>query len=214
MPTLDHYFAEDVEAGEDHPLIRHLGQLAARADFLEARAEVVRAKAPLGYHPAKLYVHFHRKSGEEIERPSREEWDDELNAALIQHQVKAIDVDNEKLRFALGLGAALESAEVRYGDGYYNTSLLHHLDNCSLKDHPAIAAVLAQLRRYDRIDSPSRSYAECQAMIDGAIRGRAQELSKKLGYPRTAAEDILAAAIASYLDDRFSVSSRRELGWL
>ena len=51
-------------------------------------------------------------------------------------------------------------------------------------------------------------------MIDNAIRGRAKELTKYLGYEIPEAEDILASAVAQYLDDRFSVTNRRILGLL
>ena len=51
-------------------------------------------------------------------------------------------------------------------------------------------------------------------MIDGAIRGRAKELSKDLRYPISDAEGILAAAVAQYLDERFSVTNRKVLGLL
>jgi len=51
-------------------------------------------------------------------------------------------------------------------------------------------------------------------MIDGAIRGRARELNKRLDYSVPEAEQILAGAIAQYLDERFSVSNRKVLGLL
>lgn len=55
---------------------------------------------------------------------------------------------------------------------------------------------------------------ECRDMIDGAIAGRAKELTKCLEYEIAEAEEILAAALAQYLDDRFSVTNRRVLGLL
>ena len=45
-----------------------------------------------------------------------------------------------------------------------------------------------------------------------AIGGRAKELTELLGYPTEQAKPILVSALARYLDERFSVSSRRELG--
>jgi hypothetical protein len=47
----------------------------------------------------------------------------------------------------------------------------------------------------------------------GAIRGRAQELTRLLGYGQPDAEVILGSALAIYIDDRFSISDRRALGF-
>ena len=66
----------------------------------------------------------------------------------------------------------------------------------------------------DGVDPATTAYAECRDMIDGAIRGRARELTKKLGYAIPVAEEILVSAIAQYIDDRFSVTNRRVLGLL
>lgn len=51
-------------------------------------------------------------------------------------------------------------------------------------------------------------------MTEEAIRGRGVELTKSLKHPAEEATEILAGALARYLDDRFSVSSRRVLGLL
>ena len=51
-------------------------------------------------------------------------------------------------------------------------------------------------------------------MIAEAIGGRAKELKDVLGYAPEEAKHILVAALARYLDERFSVSSRRGLGLL
>ncbi len=214
MPQLDNYFQDEAEAPYDHhPLLRYLTELEARPDFQEAKAEVVRPRAPLGHKPAKLYLHCYAKSGAAIDGPHAEDWDDDLNAALVRHRVRAVSVDNEKVRFSLGLRAALQGAETRFGDGYYNSVLVHHIMNTPFKDHPAVAAVLPHVNR-SGIDPSFRTYAECRDMIDGAIRGRARELTKDLGYGVPEAEDILATALAQYLDDRFSVTNRRVLGLL
>ena len=213
MPRLDSYFRDDATTQDDHPLLRFLTQKEAEPEFHEAKVEVVRPRAPLGHRPAKLYLHFYAKSGGETESPHPEEWDDELNTALVQRRVKAISVENEKVRFSLGLRAALQQAEDRFGDGYYNGVLVHHISNSPFEDNVAVADVLSHVYR-NGIDPSFRSYLECREMIDGAIRGRAKELTKSLGYDLHEAEDILAAAVAQYLDERFSVTNRKALGLL
>ena len=213
MPRLDSYFREDANTQDDHPLLRFLSRRRAEPDFQEAKVEVVRPRAPLGHRPAKLYLHFYAKSGDEMESPHAEEWDDELNTALIQRRVKAISVDNEKVRFSLGLRAALQGVEDRFGDGYYNSVLIHHISNSPFEDNPVVAEVLSHVYR-NGIDPTFRTYHECRDMIDGAIRGRAKELTKSLGYELPEAEDILASAVAQHLDERFSVTNRKALGLL
>jgi hypothetical protein len=213
MPRLDKYFSEQADGQYDHPLLRFLSELGAQPEFQDAKVEVIRPRAPLGPKPAKLYLHFYAKSGGEMDQPHPEDWDDELNTALIQRKVKAISVDNEKVRFSLGLRAALQGAEARFGDGYYNGVLVHHILNSPFQDHPAVANVLPHIYR-SGIDPSFRTYDECRDMIDGAIRGRAIELTKYLGYGIPEAADILATAVAQYLDDRFSVTNRRALGLL
>lgn len=213
MPRLDEYFSDEVGESCVHPLLRYLREIRARPDFGAARVEVRRPRAPLGHKPARLYLHLYGQSGSELDRPQPEEWDDELNAALIADGVKATDPENEKIRFSLGLRAALSGVETKYGDGYYNAVLVHHLDQTPFKDAPVVAEVLAHVYR-SGVDRSSRSYADCRNMIDGALRGRARELTKVLGYSVPEAEEILAVALAQYLDDRFSVSNRRALGLL
>jgi hypothetical protein len=51
-------------------------------------------------------------------------------------------------------------------------------------------------------------------MIDLATRGRAHEWVRDLHYDRTPAEEILAGALARYVDERFSVTNPRLLGLL
>jgi len=127
--------------------------------------------------------------------------------------VRAAHVNNETVRFSLGLRAALEGPEARFGDGSYNAVLVHHVESGPFAGRPEVADILRHVYR-NGIDASSRSFAECRDMIDGAIRGRAKELTKELGYAIPEAEGILATAAAEYLDGRFSVTNRRALEML
>jgi hypothetical protein len=51
-------------------------------------------------------------------------------------------------------------------------------------------------------------------MIQSALQDRWFELRRILGYEKEAADRIMAGALASYLDERFTVTDRRKLGWL
>jgi hypothetical protein len=51
-------------------------------------------------------------------------------------------------------------------------------------------------------------------MIKAVLQDRWLELRRKLSYDKPDAERILAAALAYYLDERFSITDGRKLGWL
>ena len=57
-------------------------------------------------------------------------------------------------------------------------------------------------------------YTNCREMIERAISDQANSLVNALKYNQKLAEDILAGAMARYLDERFSVTDRELLGWL
>ncbi len=63
-------------------------------------------------------------------------------------------------------------------------------------------------------DKPDESdtFQDCLKMVDAAVKGRAVELIHNLGYDMPTAWDILAGAMARYIDGRFSVTNRRLLG--
>src|SRR5262249_53584519 len=140
-------------------------------------------------------------------------WDDDLNTGLIQLGVRAVHPKQEAERFALGLRAALRKAEREFGDGYFNAVLVELLRDSDLTGYPVIADIL----QYASAPRPSREgkgldrYNLCREMMAAAISGRARELTVALKYPQEEAKQILVSALAHYLDERFSVSSRRRL---
>src|SRR5208283_370571 len=143
-------------------------------------------------------------------------WDDDLNAGLIQLGIRANSPEQEEERFALGLRAAMRKAEREFGDGYFNAVLVEFLKASDLAGFRPIAEVLDHAFATEpyREGKAVSKYALCRQMIDDAIRGRAGELTTALRYSQEEAKRILVAALARYLDERFSVSSRRQLGLL
>jgi hypothetical protein len=143
-------------------------------------------------------------------------WDDDLNAGLIQLKVKAVSPEQEAERFALGLRAAMRRAEREFGDGYFNAVLVELVKDSGLTRHREIAEVM----EYAYANAPHREggafdrYTICRELLAGAISGRAKELTHNLGYNQEEAKGIMVSALARYLDERFSVSARRELGML
>jgi hypothetical protein len=208
MTRLDDFFQGPTDTLA-HPRLRNW------KDRLEqgatATLEVVRPEAVLGQSRPEMNLQF--TEGTKLLPLETVPWDDDLNAGLIQLQVPAGSPEQEAERFALGLRAAMRKAEREFGDGYFNAVLVDLLKDSDLTSNPKIAVVL----EHAVASSPARegrSYKPCREMITDAIRGRAQELTGPLKYSQDEAKQILVVALARYLDDRFSVSARRRLGWL
>ena len=140
------------------------------------------------------------------------EWDDGVNAGLVDLRIKAIDLQQEGERFALAIRAALRKVERRYGDGYMNAVLVDLIDESDLSK----GGDIAEVRKYIHTNRPerSRSYHECRELIANEIGGRAVELRDKLEYKPEEVKAVMTKALAIYLDERFSVSSRRHFGLL
>jgi adenosylhomocysteine nucleosidase len=172
--------------------------------------EVDRSDGMTGLARTKLAV-LRWENGKE-QPPMQFDWDDELNTGLIGLGVRARDFQEEGARFAFGLRAALRKVERRYGDGYLNAVLVDLLDESGLCND----SELANIRNFVHINSPerSRSYQDCRDLIASEIGGRAIELRDKLRYTPDEIRLVMTKALAIYLDERFSVSSRRQFGLL
>jgi hypothetical protein len=197
---------------EDHPLIRLLTSRQSKSDFGAARVVILRPRAALGFEPARLTLEFLDKQGNPIDYKT-EEWDPGLNGALVRRKIRAFDEVNEITRFGLALAAAFEEAESRYGDGFFNAVLVLVVDKSPFADK----AVIKELRPHISTNRPyqgGHSADDCAVMIQSALQDRWFELRRSLGYEKDAADRIMAGALASYLDERFTVTDRRKLGWL
>ena len=75
---------------------------------------------------------------------------------------------------------------------------------------------IAEVRKYVHTNSAerSRSYEDCRNLIANEIGGRAVELRDKLNYKPEEIKAVMTKALAIYLDERFSVGSRRSFGLL
>lgn len=211
MSDLDRYFNGDGD-WEGHPKLRFWARQSERPEVGESRVELRRPREGLTFRPAKIYMHFYDRAGQEIECDG-EDWDDGLNAGLLRRGIKAITPENEKERFSLVLRAAFRRPEYRFGGGYFNSVLTALLREGPFANDPQVAGVLRHTTAIPP-ETHSRSFLDCAEMIELAIRGRAHELVNDLHYERDQAEEILAGALSRYLDERFSVTNRRSLGLL
>ena len=211
MPTWDDIFAAGRDASS-HPKLRFWKQRKGQPDVSGVRCEVHRPRDVLGYKPAKLYVHFYAQDNKEL-LCDEVDWDDELNAGLVALGVKAISLDNEGQRFSLALGAALRPAERRFGDGFFNAVFVEWIRETSFAETGPVREILPDVHTNNPYRGDGGSYGYCRELVGAAIRARALELTEKLDYSRADAESILSTALAQYLDERFSVSVGRALGW-
>jgi hypothetical protein len=213
MTTIDDFF---VAAKEPSVELRH-PRVADIARGIESgkqyQVEVYRPRGMVGLIKTKIYIHCQTEANGQQDRVIEHDWDEQLNAGLIRLGVRAIDSGNEMLRFALGLRDALVSVEREFGNGYYNAVLLDLVKESDLDRYEEIAEVLKHTY-HDGTDRNEARYHRCRDAIAFGISGRARELVRNLNYSEEDAKEILPRAIATYIDHRFSVSSRRQLGLL
>ncbi len=212
MPDLDSYFKTDKTERDSHPLIRLLDVQRGKPEFDTAKVQIIRPRAALGFEPAQLSLHFFDKQGQMYDYKT-ESWDAELNDTLLEREICAIDESNEIQRFGLGLAAALQYPENRYGDGFFNAVLMLVVERSPFAE----MAPVREVSKYIFTNKPyegGHSADDCGAMIQAALQDRWRELRTQLGYDKVEAERILAEALAYYLDERFGVTDGRRLGWL
>ena len=213
MTVLEDYFHSRTEMTFDHPLLRLVDLARTRPDVKKIVVEVLLPRDVLGYADAKLYLHQLDEFGRDVAPYQAEDWNNDLNAALVHRGIPASSIGNEKVRFALELRELLTAPETRFGDGFYNAVLVHHIKNSGFAEYPEVMEVLKYVYRSD-IDVSTESYLACKDQIDMAIARCAHELADDLKYEISAAKQVLASAVAQYLDERFSVTNRRMMGLL
>lgn len=210
MPTLDELLDHPPKTAPRHPRLQAWEDILANPRA-KIELEVFRPRTAFGLVQSEMNLHI----ATDGQRQPLETllWDDELNVGLIQMGVQAVDDANEAERFALGLRAAFRKAERDFGDGFFNSVLYQFVSESGLASDPAILDILKHAYALGP-NLESKKYGPCRELIEVAIAGRMHELTEELDYEPVRARDILVAALARYLDERFSVSNRRALGLL
>jgi hypothetical protein len=207
MSELDQMF----EAPSDTalpPLVRFCKSRKIAGDKIEV--EVYRPDA--GGGRTDLVVHRSEQGREQ--EPKQVEWDDGVNAGLVEIGIRATNLQQEGERFALSLRAALRKIERRYGDGYMNAVLVDLLDASDLCKVGEIAEVRKHVSVPPPPDRRGRNYQSCREALASEISGRAVELRDKLQYKPDEVKAVMTKALSIFLDERFSVSNRRRFGLL
>lgn len=211
MTMIDDFFqaAREPEVDLAHPRVADIARGIERGK--EYQVNVYRPAGMVGLVKTKIYINC--QANGQHDPTIEHDWDEKLNKGLIQLGVRAIDPDNEAFRFAFGLRDALVSVEREFGNGYYNAVLLDLIKESDLDRYPEIGEVLNHTY-HDATERNEARYHRCRDAIAFGISGRARELVRGLKYSEDEAKGILSKAIASYIDNRFSVSSRRQMGLL
>ena len=198
-------FLDESDKSFEHPLIAHIDSAHAKVSL-----EVRRPKDILGFRPAMLYVRAVDNGAQG--QPQEYQWDDDLNLALVLRNVRAVSKENEKLRFALVLRRQLQKPERRFGDGFFNSVLVKFVRESALVDFPEVSDVLKDVFTNEP-HTGGNGLEDCVAAIRQVLKEVLHQLMDDLGYNRVDAEEVLAGALARYLDERFTVTDRRRLGW-
>ncbi len=169
-----------------------------------------RERDGLAFRPARLMI---RVAGATPSGANRSHdivlWDSELNDWLLRNGTRAADPLNEGERFGYMMRQRFDMVEQQFGDGFFNSVLIHFLrSDEDLKDSCAnfLAAVSAPQ------PSAGETAIECRERIEGILAACGAELVEDLKYDEQAARRIFTDALNYFLDDRFNITNSKLLG--
>ena len=208
MLDLKKYF-QPVQLEELHPKAREWRQWLKGGDAEYATCELWRKRDGITFMPAKLYVKFY--VGDKLIGSDQDNWDPDLNMELVNLKVQAISLENEAIRLSLMMQEWFSISEERFGDGYFNAVLIEYLRHSGFSNGPPVQEALEYIHEPPpNFQTPA--YKECNQEIEGVLTRAARLLRDDLEYDQSRAEEILAAGVAHYLDERFSITNRKLLG--
>jgi hypothetical protein len=191
----------------EHPVAR--AWLARIRKGEQAKFTLWRKRDGLVFKPAKIYMTFQTPRGEERDH---EDWDADLNEALVREGVRAESAANEAHRLTLMLRYWLRRPQERFDQGLFDAVLLETARDSDLADQSVLRDILDRIL-VAPVSGNEASYAPCKVMVEAILQQKARRsLVRDLRYTEGEATAILAAALAQYLDERFDVTERRMLG--
>lgn len=207
MPGFEQYFESKPDAPM-HPKVRFWQSKQDQGARLVC--ELLRERDALSFGPASLFVSFLDEQGNDMQSPDEVDWDPRLNDALLELKVRAVTPENEAKRFGLVLRERFAEPEERFGDGFFNAVLIEYIDGSPFAKEPPISEKRPFIHAH-RASRDGSSFEACWNEINGIIVLCAHDLTA-LDYELHQAVPILSGALAEYLDERFSITSRRRLG--
>lgn len=208
MAGFDQFFVSKPDA-PTHPKVRFWQDKREKGARLVC--ELIRERDALSFGPASLYISFLDEHGNDMQSLDEVAWDSRLNDELLRLKVRAVTPKNESKRFGLVLRDRLAEPEERFGDGYFNAVLIQYIDESPFAEAPPIQEKRPSIHAY-RAARDGSSFEACMKEIDAIIVQCAHDL-KALDYKQHQAVPILSGALAEYLDERFSITSRQRLGF-
>jgi hypothetical protein len=170
-----------------------------------AQVWIERKADMLGFKPAKIVIDLLDKDGVSCRREI-DEWDPDLNQALVALGIRASDKDNESVRVNLTLTDALAKVEVRYGDGYFSSVFVDLIKSIDFAEYPAIQKIITFSTALNP-DKSSSTYGDCKAMIESILHKEINDLRDKLKYGDDEISEIMAAALVRAQASRCWISS-------
>lgn len=189
------------------PEARRWKHLVARG--IKPVCTFVRRRDGLAWTPASIVVSYPHADPPVPPDPPVP-WHEHLERWLLDHKIRAEDEGNEAERFGYGMTTEFKQIERRCGSGYFNSILVQYLRDRGFAEHPAIRKNLASIHADP--PAPSEAVAEYTTQVKAVLATIARTI-ESLGYERQASIEILANAIAYYLDDRFNIHTRALLGF-
>lgn len=209
MSDLDHYFQEPA-APQLHPRARFFAERIQRGLVREPRCEFWRRRQGLAFGPARLFLFDAADAGRTP--PIEVDWEPELDAELVRLKVKAKNPQNESERLGMMFGFRFGQLEAEHGNAFFNAVLYEQLQTSGFASFASVKEKLELIHEYQP-NREGRSYGRCVGDIKEVIKSNAQALTRDLGYSPAQAKQILADAVAYFLDEHYSITSRRMLGF-
>ncbi|HSN98572.1 MAG TPA: hypothetical protein VLS89_09740 [Candidatus Nanopelagicales bacterium] len=168
-----------------------------------------RKRDGLTFKPAKIYMSFETPGGRERDK---DDWDVDINEALVREGVRAEDEENEAQRLSLMLRYWLSKPEEHFGPGFFEAVLMEFVQASELARRKPLDAILQDIH----VNPPSRdgrAYLDCRKAVESVMKKAIRSLVRDLKYAQEMGDRILAKALGQYLDERFHITERQMLGW-
>ena len=207
MSTTKNKYVATPPAAPAHPRIKYW--TAKKLSAARVDVEVFQTRDGLVRSAPRLFVNFYNKE-DLVEVQDEVPWEIELDEWLVEQGFPAADRDKEKLRFSFHIAHAFRPIINRYGSDYFGSVLIELIKAGPFADHPDIQPLLPHILR----GNPSKEFREeCEERIEEQLYKLAGKIKRICSEQAEATADILGGALAHYLDERYSVSDRKMLGW-
>jgi hypothetical protein len=211
MSTLDQFFEPPQSFKTTHPTLLWLDELLEEHPDERPLIKFERPWDGFVFAQAWLTLLFPRVAGRDRRAPVRQPWDKSYDDGLLDRGIRAEDREQEAARFALGMAKDFETIELRVGKDYFSSLLVYCLRGNALGGLPAVRAILSRVTTLEPSMESESSHTQVRE-AERVLSARGRRLAGELKYPREEAEEILGAAIARCLDERFHVTLREHLG--